>query len=258
MRSQGYSGVRRRPKPWLIALIVLGHIAGFYLLARALVPDLTDAVERDVSSALTVVVTAPEEEKQEPPPPKPEPEADKGAQGAAGKKATPKPEKPPEPKTKLAKKEPAPRATSTGTQNNSGARDKGNGTGSDGRGDGTGSGDSGTGSGSGDGGSGTGGPDLVAVTKPSVRSGNLNTARDFPVPEGGRKTRFGKEVIVFLTVAKDGTSKNCSVRRSTVDAMTSSLVCGLVAQKIRFNPATNKSGEPVEARYGYQVKFSGR
>ena len=252
MRSQGYSGVRRRPKPWLIGLIVLGHVVGFYLLARALVPEFTSAVERDVSSALTVVVTAPEEEEPDPPPPPPEPdpEPDEGEQGAPGKKATPREEKAPEPKIKITEK-PAPKASSTGAANSSGAKEEGEGTGAAGSGDGTGSGNSGTGRGG-------GGPDLVPVTKPSVRSGELNTARDFPVPEGGRKTRFGKEVIVFLTVAKDGTSKNCSVRKSSVDAMTSSLVCGLVAKKIRFNPATNKAGEPVEARYGYRVEFSGR
>lgn len=251
MRNQGYSGVKRRPKPSIIAMIVVGHVCALYWIARALVPEMTGPVERDVLDAFTVTVTAPEEEKPKRPPPPPEldPDPDEGEQGAPARKATPREEKAPEPKTKLTNK-PAPKASSTGTSNSSGAKDEGEGSGAAGSGDGTGSGNGGTGRG--------GGPDLVAVTKPSVRSGELNTARDFPVPEGGRKTRFGKEVIVFLTVAKDGTSKNCSVRKSSVDAMTSSLVCGLVAEKIRFNPATNKAGEPVEARYGYRVEFSGR
>ena len=247
MRNQGYSQVSRRPKPAIVAAIVLGHVVGLYFLARALVPDVTGAVERDVLEAFTVTVTAPPEEPPPPPPPEVEPEPDTGAQGDPGKEAVPQDTKEPDPPIKLKKDKPAPRATSTGTAKSSGAKDKGEGTGAAGTGEGTGSGNSGSGSGN----------DRVAVTKPSVRSGELNTARDFPVPEGGRKTRFGKSVIVHFTVMPDGTASRCSVASSGVDSMTTGLVCGLVRQKIRFNPATNAAGQPVEARYGYKVDFIG-
>ena len=91
-----------------------------------------------------------------------------------------------------------------------------------------------------------------------MRSGNLDPRRDFPVPEGGRETRFGTSVTVIFTVTTDGRARDCSVARSTADAETTSLVCGLVIEKIRFNPARTRSGDPVEARYGYRVDFRER
>lgn len=247
MAKNNRYGARKKTRWPLIGAIVLGHIVGLYLLARALVPDLTDAMENDVVSALTVTVTSPQPEET-PKPPDVEPKPDNGEQGAPAKKAVPAPDKQPQSTMDLKRGKPEPKATASGKADDSGARDGGEGSGAAGEGKGTGSGNAGSGQGN----------DLRPVTKPSVRSGELNTARDFPVPEGGRKMRFGKSVTVAFTVAKDGRSKNCSVLRSEVDAATSSLVCALVAQKIRFNPATNRAGEPVEARYGYRVDFRGR
>ncbi|WP_298471637.1 energy transducer TonB [uncultured Erythrobacter sp.] len=242
MKTKGYtSRLRRRPSWPLLAAIVLFHIAVFYGLARAFAPDFTSTVEREVVSAFTVTITAP----PDPPPPENEPEPDEGAQGAPGEEAVPQPVTAPSPRIER-KPEPRPRASSTGTANRSGAREAGDGTGAAGSGDGTGSGNRGGGQGG------------VAVTKPSVRSGSLNTASDFPVPPGGRETRFGKSVTVAFTVTTDGRARNCSVARSSVDAETTALVCGLVAEKIRFNPATDRSGNPVEARYGYRVDFRQR
>ena len=253
MRNQGYSQVRRRPKPWLIALIVLGHLVGFYLLARALVPDITDAVERDLGSALTVVVTAPDEEEPEAPAPEPEPEPapEEGEQGAPGKKAVPKPEKAPEPKVKLPPKKPAPKASSTGDANRSGARDEGEGTGAAGTGDGTGSGDRGTGTGNGTGGRGGGFP----VTKPEHISGGIDNARDYPVPEGGRKVRRGTRVVVKVTVGTDGRASNCSVYRASPDAEADQITCQLVTQRLRFKPAQDANGDPVAAPFYWQQKW---
>ena len=92
----------------------------------------------------------------------------------------------------------------------------------------------------------------------SVRSGEINQSRDFPIPEGGRSTRFGKSVTVVFTVTVDGRARNCSVANSQVDAETTALVCPLVIERIRFNPATTAEGTPVEARYGYRVDFRAR
>lgn len=238
----GYARQRKRPSVPLLIGIVLLHIAALYGLARAFAPDLTASVERSVISSFTVTVTSP----PEPPPPENQPEPDEGSQGEPGKEAVPKPVTAQPPPKPLAKPSPAPRASSTGTANNSGAREAGDGTGAAGSGLGTGSGNRGSGQGG------------IAVSKPSVRSGELNTASDFPVPEGGRRSRFGKSVTVVFTVTTDGRAKNCSVARSDVDAQTTGLVCGLVAQKIRFNPARDANGNPVEARYGYRVDFRGR
>ena len=139
-----------------------------------------------------------------------------------------------------------PQASSTGAANTSGARDQGDGTGASGEGSGTGSGDGGGGIGGG------------LASGPSVRSGEVNSARDFPVPEGGRQTRFGKSVTVVFTVTLDGRARNCSVARTSVDPATTALACPLVIEKVRFNPARNRAGEPVEARYGYRIDFRAR
>jgi len=76
--DQGFAANRRRPRPGLIALIVVGHLAALYGLSRALAPDFTAGVERQVVAAFTVTVTALEE------PPPSEPAVDEGAQGDAG------------------------------------------------------------------------------------------------------------------------------------------------------------------------------
>lgn len=241
MAEQGnFSSTRRRPRPALVALIVLLHIVGLYVLARVFAPATMESVERQVVSAVTVTVRTAEPE------PEPEPEPDAGAQGNPGKEAVPKPVTAPKPKQPIQTPSPAPRATSTGAKNSSGAREAGAGTGAAGTGSGTGSGRGGSGQGGG------------IATKPSVRSGQINTARDFPVPEGGRQTRFGKSVTVHFTVTTDGRARNCSVASSGVDAETTARVCPLVVERIRFNPAKRADGTPVEARYGYRVQFRER
>lgn len=231
-----YAESRRQRRPGLIVLIVLFHVLALYGLTRAFAPTFVATVEKSVVSAFTVTITTPEE-------PEPEPEPDAGASGEQGKEAVPKPVTAPKPKLPVPKNTPVPRASSTGAAATSGAKDSG---------EGTGAGNSGSGTGSGNGGGGQGGG--IAV-KPSVRSGELNQARDFPVPEGGRQTRFGKSVTVMFTVTADGRAKNCSVANSQVDAETTARVCPLVMDKIRFNPATRADGTPVEARYGYRVDF---
>ncbi len=64
--NEKFSEVPRRPRPALIVLIVLLHIAALYGLARAFAPDFTQQVERTVVSAFTVTITAPPEPKPEP------------------------------------------------------------------------------------------------------------------------------------------------------------------------------------------------
>ncbi|MEL7444956.1 MAG: energy transducer TonB [Pseudomonadota bacterium] len=241
MAGEGFLKRRKRPRWQVLVLIVLAHIVLLYALGRVFAPDMTASVERSVVSAFTVTVTAPAE-----PTPEATPEPDEGAQGDPGRRATPSEVTAPKPPTPIATPTPRPQASSTGAANNSGARHAGDGTGAAGQGPGTGSGRGGSGQGNG------------IATGPSVQSGNLNIARDFPVPEGGRSTRFGKSVTVVFTVTTEGRARNCSVARSEVDAETTSRVCDLVAQKIRFNPAMTRDGRPVEARYGYRVDFKPR
>ncbi|WP_338466842.1 hypothetical protein RXV95_15075 [Novosphingobium sp. ZN18A2] len=185
------------------------------------------------------------------PPPPPPPAPSTTAQEPEGKAAQAAP-------TARAKAVSAPKAripipkmsaapvSSTGDERKSGAARSGEGTGGGGDGQGTGSGGQGNGAGG-----------TIAV-RPSIRSGELNEASDFPTPPGGRQTRSGGSVTVYFTVTVDGRACDCSVARSDVDAATTALVCPLVIRKIRFNPARRSDGTPVVARYGYRVDFRSR
>ena len=237
----GFLARRKRPRPSIIVLIALGHVALFYGLARALVPDLTAAVERDVVSAFTVTVTVPDDP---PPPPEPQPEPDEGAQGAPGREAVPRAVVAPEPPVRIARPSPAPRASSTGTANRSGAAEAGAGTGAAGSGEGT---------GSGRGGSGQGG--LVPATKPVHVAGSIDAASDFPVPPGGRKARRGTSVVVKVTVGVDGRARDCSIYRASPDPEADRITCRLVTQRLRFEPARNTRGEPVAAPFYWQQRW---
>lgn len=236
--STGYQP-RRRPRLALIAAIVAGHLALGVALAHLLAPDFTASVVSRAQSQLTVIVSTYEKE-----PPAPEPEPDAGEAGDPGRDAVPKPVA--APTNPLPSPSPVPRAASTGSQDQSGAREDGDGTGASGPGDGTGSGNGGQGRGGG------------IAAGPSVRSGELNEARDFPVPPGGREARFGRSVIVNFTVGVDGRARDCTVVSNQVDAESAARVCPLVVEKIRFNPATTADGRAVEARYGYRVDFRRR
>lgn len=238
--SRGGYQPSRRPRWWLVLLIVAGHVAVGLLLARLLAPQFTARIVERATTQLTVFITAP----PEPPPPPADPEPDAGAAGDPGREAVAKPQEAvPNP---LPSPSPVPRAASTGSASQSGAADEGAGTGNQGPGDGTGSGTGGQGRGGG------------IASGPTVRSGELNEARDFPVPPGGRETRLGKSVTVNFTVTVDGRARDCRVVANQVDEASAARVCPLVVEKIRFTPAMTADGTPVEARYGYRVDFRRR
>ena len=235
--TQGYAGVRKRPNGWVILLILLIHLGFFYVLVRSFAPSAVASVEQSVVSAFTVTVTAPPE------PEDPAPE-DEGVAGDPGREAVAAPTSAPTPPKQIVSPKPAPRVASTGTANASGATDDGDGTGAAGSGLGTGSGNGGTGRGGGG-----------AVTKPEIASGALNSARDFPIPPGGREARIGTSVIVKVTVLPNGRATDCSVYRSSPFPDTDAAVCRLVVDRLRFRPATNAAGEPVAAPFYYQQRF---
>lgn len=233
-----FAETRRRPRWWVIALVVLGHLVAFYGLVRAFSPNAVQSVERSVLSTFQVTVAAPP-----PPPPEAEPVPDEGAAGERGKQAVPKPVTAPTPRIPVASPIPIPRASSTGAANRSGARDSGAGSGAAGSGEGT---------GSGRGGGGQGG---VAVTKPVKIAGDINSAADFPVPPGGRQARFGTSVTVYMTVTPEGRASNCRVVRPSPDREADAIVCRLAEQRFRFRPATDGQGNPVPATYGWRQEW---
>ncbi|KWV93642.1 TonB family protein [Erythrobacter sp. AP23] len=233
--ASNFSAIKHRPNPWVIALIVLVHIGIFYLLVRALAPDVVGSLERSVVSAVTVTVTSP----PEPEPVEPEP---KGAQGDPGREAVPAPVTAPEQQRPLREDPPAPRAASTGTAATSGATEEGQGTGRSGQGEGTGSGEGGSGQGGG------------VATKP-VLTRAITDARAFPVPPGGRQARIGQSVIVRLTVSAQGRATRCSIYRPSPFPETDAAVCRLALDQLRFEPARDSRGRPVAATFYYQQRF---
>jgi len=248
VKGEGQAQTHKRPNWGLLAAILLFHAAAFYGLAKALAPVFTQSVERSVADSAMVSVWVAEP----PPPPDAPPDPDEGAQGSPGKRAIARAETAPKTAIKNPEAKSAPRASSTGTANNSGASASGSGTGSAGEGEGTGSGRGGSGTGNG-----REEPTPDQSRGPSVRSGAV-TARDFPTPEGWRSTRYGKKIEVIFTVTTSGQARNCSVAVNQVDSEAANRACGLVARKITFSPALNRDGQPIEARYGYRITFRER
>lgn len=229
-----------RAKVGVAALVIALHVVAILGLIRAFAPDFAAKAVETVVSTFTVQVTTPEPKPTPPPPAKQPKQA--GASGDIGKKANPREAKADKPKIDLAKA-PAPRAAGTGNADSSGIRDSGNGTGAGG---------SGTGTGSGTGGNGQGGG---AVTKAVHISGQINNARDFPIPEGGRDARIGKAVILALTVTPDGRASACRIYKSSGLPDTDAVTCRLAKDRLRFKPATNAAGEAVTSTFYWQQKF---
>lgn len=236
--ENGRFATHRQRLSWpLIVVIVLMHLAALYGLARALAPQLTAAVERQVVSAFSIGPTP------DPPPPENATEPDQGAQGDPGREAVAQTVTSPPPRKPLKQDKPLPRAASTGSASQSGAAAAGDGTGAAGSGLGTGSGNSGNGRGSG------------AVTKPVHISGRIDNARDFPVPPGGREARRGTQVIVRVIVGTDGRARDCAIIRASPDAEADRLTCRLVESRLGFRPAMNASGNPVAAAFYWRQQW---
>ena len=226
----------RRVKLGVIVLVALLHILAILALIRAFAPDFTAQAVETISRTLTVTITAP------PPPSAPQAEPKPaGAAGEAGKKAVPREVRAEKPKVEIAKV-PAPRASSTGSADTSGARDSGSGTGAGGAGSGTGSGVGGTGEGGG-------------ASKPVHISGRIDKASDFPIPPGGREARIGKAVILALTISPEGRATACRIYKSSGLPDTDEVTCRLAKERLRFKPALNAAGEPVAATFYWQQKF---
>ncbi|MFM5883820.1 MAG: TonB family protein [Novosphingobium sp.] len=228
----------RRVKIGVAIGVVLLQVAVVVGLIRAFAPNFAAKAVDAVVSTFSVTVTTPPPKPPEPP----KEEKKSGAAAEVGKKAVPKAAKAPVPKIPIAKV-PAPKAASTGSADSSGAKDRGSGTGAGGTGNGTGSGAGGNGDGGG------------AASKAVHISGQLSSARDFPIPAGGREARIGKAVIIALTISPNGRATACRVYRPSGLPETDAATCRLAMDKLRFKPATNSAGEPVTATFYLQQKF---
>lgn len=222
--------------PLLFAIAVL-HLGVLYALMRALAPDFTATVEREVVAAFQLEAPPP------PPPPAAPDAAEQGAAGDPGREASARPVAAPSPRQVLRDDTPPPRAASTGAANRSGAAEAGDGTGAAGSGDGTGSGAGGSGRGGG------------LAAKPEHISGEINNARDYPVPPGGRAARRGTEVIVRVIVGVDGRARDCRVYRASPDPEADRLTCQLVEARLGFRPARDMAGNPVAAPFFWRQRW---
>ncbi len=234
MSEGGYLKRRRKLRPGVIIALILFHVAALYGLTRALAPDLTQSIERSVVEAFTVTITAPPEEPEVP---------DEGMQGDPGEEAVPQPVSAPTPRVTPEPERQLPKAASTGDASTSGATAAGEGTGARGSGDGTGAGDEGSGQGS------------TMASGPVKIAGIINSARDYPVPDGGREVRFGRSVRIAILVGTDGRPKRCRVFGSSGLPDTDARTCELAMARFRFEPARNSRGQPVEAEFGWEQRF---
>ena len=226
----------------IVAVAVL-HLAVIAALVRAFAPDFSARAVDKVLSTFSVTVRTVE------PTPTPEPSPAKaaakpaGAQGAEGKKVTPREVTAPRPRVVVRPQPPAPQASSSGSANTSGASSAGAGTGAGGTGTGTGSGGAGSGIGGGGGG----------AAKPVKIAGDINSARDYPV--ASRDLRIGQSVVIYLTVGTDGRPTACRVARPSRDTDADAITCRLAMERFRFRPARNVAGEPVTATYGWHQRW---
>jgi len=217
-------------------VVALIHIAAFYGLMRAFIPDLAaDTIDRALT-AFTV--------KLDPPAPKPEPVSDasqeEGATGRAARKAKPREVSAPQSQIPV-RVQPVPPASSTGEENTSGAAMRGAGTGGAAMG---------ASAGSGHGGSGQGGGAVRGVQK---IAGDINSARDYP--KSSRELRIGQSVTIVLTVGPDGLVRNCRVARPSPDAEADAITCRLATSRFRFRPALDAAGNPVTGKYAWRQRW---
>jgi protein TonB len=168
----------------------------------------------------------------EPPPPPPEAQAGKAREeeGTAGKKAEPTEVVAPKPPVELPTNPPLPAApiAGSGTSSNAGAANVGTGPGAGG---------SGTGRG---GGAGGGAPAQWV-------SGGLQNS-DYP--RDALRSRLTGRVSVRFTVLTNGRISNCRVVASSGSPLLDATTCRLLTERLRFRPARNSAGAPIESEIG--------
>ena len=240
-----------RDRAATITLVVAIHVALAFALIN-LSPPLREQLPEEVVEMFDVT---------EPPPPpvvveelpKPDeaaPEREEGAASAKNIESKATPVVAPKPPIQLPVPQPLP-VTQTPNQGNERTQGASNvvgpGTGAGGVGTGTGSG----GSGSGTGGGGTGG----IATRPAVVRGITN--RDYP-PEVARFWPRGGAVFIAVRVLPNGRATDCKINRSIGIPAIDQWTCKLVEERAMFRPATDASGRPVAAWYGYIQREVGR
>ena len=235
-----------RDRAVTFTMIVLIHGALAFALINLSQP-VRDSLPEDVVEIFDVTEPPPpKEDAVVEPIPAPQQDAPKEQEGAASPKnirSQATPVVAPKPPIALPIPPPMPvtQTPNTGSERTQGASDVvGPGTGAGGVGTGTGSG----GSGRGTGGGGSGG----IATRPAVIRGITN--RDYP-DEVARYWPRGGAVFIAIRVLPNGKATDCKINRSIGVPAIDQWTCRLVEQRAVFRPATDASGRPVAAWFGY-------
>jgi protein TonB len=233
-------------------------VAGVHLaLAFALInlsPPLREKLPEEVVEIFDVIEPPPPEEEvvveQVPAPQQDAPKEEEGAASPENIRSRATPVVAPKPPIPLPIPPPiaVTQTPGTGNEPTQGASDRpGPGTGAGGVGTGTGSG----GAGSGTGGGGSGG----VATRPAVVRGITN--RDYP-SEVAKYWPRGGAVFIAVRILPNGRATDCKINRSIGVPAIDQWTCKLVEERAVFRPATDPSGRPVAAWFGYVQQESRR
>lgn len=233
-----------RPRWGTLATVIALHGAALAGLVHAFAPDLAGRAAAEAERLVSVALPLPPPPPAAPAPkPTPRQEAEQGAAAPPAPRATPQPVVAPAPAIVLPRvTPPAPPVAAEGDDQRSGGAEAGTGTGSGGIGQGAGGGGSGTGQGGGGG----------VISQPVKIAGEINDARDYPTPRGGREVRRGRHVVVHMIVGVDGRARECRVVEPSPDPAADRRTCELAERRFRFRPARNAAGEPVPAAFGWR------
>jgi protein TonB len=233
-----YRGDPSRPDK---AKAIAGVIAVYAILGGLLLLAKGDTPLRLSESEPTVLIDVNELPVLQPPP-KEQPGKAEEEEGAAGKKAEPTEIVAPEPKIEGLAKPPVIAAPVAGT---GAARTAGAATA------GTGPGTGGSGRGRGGGGSGDGGSPAQWI------SGGL---LDSDYPRRALKGRLQGRVSVHFTVMASGRIANCRITASSGSSLLDQTTCRLLTERLRFRPARDSQGRPIETElnsdYTWGIRFS--
>jgi len=117
-------------------------------------------------------------------------------------------------------------------------------------GPGTGAGGTGSGNGTGSGGTGPGAGGDGGVAEPPHLATPVLTGREIPRDLLGRWPP-GTPVFLRLRVNPQGYVSECNVLRGTGDPSIDNAMCNIAHDRLRFQPALNRSGQPVAGWFGY-------
>ena len=117
-------------------------------------------------------------------------------------------------------------------------------------GPGTGAGGVGDGLGAGGGGAGSGGP---ALARRAERIAGTLRNRDYP--RAAVRARAEGDVVVHLSVDRQGRVAACAVARSSGSADLDAATCRLIGERFRYRPALDKAGRPAPDLVGWRQSW---